>query len=186
MAIKRTTRGSAMIELIVALVSIVALFAGLVQMVSISRARHDTQYEARSEAGEDSLSDLTALFSDAEFIATRQLSTLDVCRILHIPPWMLAAQTGDSLTYSTVAEQASAFVRFSLAPWLRLIEEGLSADADLFPAPGHYCRFVLEGLLRADPAARAAFYKAALDPNTGWMTRAEVRVPEDLPAEEGA
>jgi len=57
-----------MIELIIGLVSIVALFAGLVQMVSLSRARHDTQYEARSEAGEDSLSDLDALFSDAEFI----------------------------------------------------------------------------------------------------------------------
>ena len=68
MGIKGRERGSAMIELIIGLVSIVALFAGLVQMVSISRARHDTQYEARSEAGEDSLSDLTALFSDAEFI----------------------------------------------------------------------------------------------------------------------
>jgi hypothetical protein len=57
-----------MIELIIGLVSIVALFAGLIQMVSISRARHDTQYEARSEAGENSLSDLYTLFSDAEFI----------------------------------------------------------------------------------------------------------------------
>ncbi|MBL7077046.1 MAG: hypothetical protein ISS31_06215 [Kiritimatiellae bacterium] len=68
MGTKRAQLGSAMIELIIGLVSIVALFAGLVQMVSISRARHDTQYEARSEAGAESLSDLGALLSDAEYI----------------------------------------------------------------------------------------------------------------------
>jgi phage portal protein BeeE len=96
---------------------------------------------------------------------------------------MLNAPSGDSLTYATVAEQANAFVKFSLGPWLRLIEEGLSADADLFLAPGHYCRFTLDGLLRAEPSARSAFYTAALDPDKGWMSRAEVRALEDLPAE---
>lgn len=83
--------------------------------------------------GEINWQSVSMPLGDAEFIETRRLSTLDVCRILHVPPWMLAAQSGDSLTYSTVAEQANAFVKFSLGPWLRLIEEGLSADADLFP-----------------------------------------------------
>jgi HK97 family phage portal protein len=134
--------------------------------------------------GEVNWQSVTMPLADAEFIATRKLSTLDVCRIFHVQPWMLAADVGESLTYSTVAEQARAFVTFSLGPWLRLIEEGLSADADLFPQSNSYCRFSLEGLLRADPAARAAFYKAALDKDAGWMTRAEVRALEDLPAEE--
>ena len=44
-----------MVELMVGLVSILAIFAGLMQMVSLSRARHDTQHEARSEAGEAAL-----------------------------------------------------------------------------------------------------------------------------------
>ncbi len=122
--------------------------------------------------------------TDAEYVETRRLSTAEVARIFHLPPWTIGAPSGDSLTYATVAEQANAFVKFSLGPWLRLVEEGLSADADLFPQPNHYARFELGGLLRADPAARAAFYKAALDPNTGWMTRAEARALEDLPAEE--
>ncbi|HEX5506192.1 MAG TPA: phage portal protein, partial [Thermomicrobiales bacterium] len=124
--------------------------------------------------------------TDAEFIETRKLSTAEIARIMRVPGWMIGAPVADSLTYSTVAEQANAFVKFSLGPWLRLIEEALSADADLFPQPGHYCRFALEGLLRADPAARAAFYQAALDPAKGWMTRAEVRALEDLPPEEEA
>jgi len=122
--------------------------------------------------------------TDAEFIATRKLSTAEIARIMRVPAWMIGAPTGDSLTYSTVAEQANAFVKFSLGPWLRLIEEALSADGDLFPQPSRYCRFTLEGLLRADPAARAAFYTAALHPETGWMNRAEVRALEDLPREE--
>jgi|SRR6478672_7244607 len=134
--------------------------------------------------GEVTFHQINMSAADAEFIETRRLSTLDVCRILHVPPWMLAAHTGDSLTYSTVAEQARAFVTFSLGPWFRLIEQGLSASDVLFPEPGHYCRFNLEGLLRADPAARAEFYAKALSPDTGWMTRAEVRALEDLPAEE--
>ncbi len=60
-----------MLELIVALVSIVALFVGLVQMVSLSSARHRTQYQARSEAGAAALDDLSgggAQFADAEYI----------------------------------------------------------------------------------------------------------------------
>jgi len=121
--------------------------------------------------------------TDAEFVATQKLSTAQIARIMRVPPWMVGAEAGDSLTYSTVAEQARAFVTFSLGPWLRLIEEALSGDRDLFPAPNTYCRFSIEGLLRADPAARAAFYTAALDPDKGWMTRAEVRALEDLPAE---
>lgn len=122
--------------------------------------------------------------TDAEFIETRKLSTAEIARIMRVPVWMIGAPVSDSsLTYATVSEQANAFVKFSLGPWLRLIEEGLSASEQLFPQPVHYCRFSLDGLLRAEPQARAAFYTAALNPQTGWMTRAEVRALEDLPAE---
>jgi HK97 family phage portal protein len=122
--------------------------------------------------------------TDAEFIETRKLSTAEIARIMRVPVWMIGAAVSDSsLTYATVSEQANAFVKFSLGPWLRLIEEGLSANDQLFPQPVNYCRFSLDGLLRAEPAARAAFYTAALAPQTGWMTRAEVRALEDLPAE---
>ncbi|MEZ5077300.1 MAG: phage portal protein [Solirubrobacterales bacterium] len=134
--------------------------------------------------GDVTFHQITMSAADAEFIETRRLSTLDVCRLFHLQPWMLAADTGSSLTYSTVAEQQRAFAIFSLSPWLRLAESALSADRDLFPQPNHYARFELGGLLRADPAARAAFYTAALDKDKGWMTRAEVRALEDLPAEE--
>lgn len=133
--------------------------------------------------GEVDFKPVTMPLADAEFIDTQKLSTATVARIMRVPVWMIGAPVSDSsLTYATVSEQANAFVKFSLGPWLRLIEEGLSACEALFPQPAHYCRFNLDGLLRAEPAARAAFYTAALGEN-GWMTRAEVRALEDLPAE---
>ena len=65
-------QGSAMLELMIGLVTIVALFAGLVQIVSLSSARHLTQGEARSMAGQNALDDLGSgmgQLSDADFIS---------------------------------------------------------------------------------------------------------------------
>jgi len=132
--------------------------------------------------GDVSYQSLSLSMQDAEFVAQRQLSTAEICRIFRIPTWMLSASSGDALTYSNVESQALAFVKFTLAPWLTIIEQALSADADLSPR-NVYVAFAIDGLLRADAATRAQVYTAALDPLTGWMSRAEVRALEDLPAE---
>jgi phage portal protein BeeE len=86
------------------------------------------------------------------------------------------------MTYSNVESQALSFVVFSLQPWLRSIEQALSADRDLF-GPSSYAEFLIDGLLRADSRTRAELYTRALDPLTGWMTRAEVRRLENLEPE---
>jgi hypothetical protein len=44
-------------------------------------------------------------------------------------------------------------------------------------------KFELDGLLRADAAARAEVYAKALDPATGWIRREEVRRLEELAPE---
>ncbi len=120
--------------------------------------------------------------TDAQFIEQRQFSTAEIARVFRVPPWMVGAPSGDSMTYSNVESQAAAFVKFSLAPWLTLIEQAITADPDLSPSPV-YAEFLLDGLLRAESEARARIYALALDPDRGWMTRAEVRRLENLPAE---
>jgi len=132
--------------------------------------------------GELSYQALALSMADAEFVAQRQLSTAEIARIFRIPAWMLGASSGDALTYSNVESQALAFVKFTLAPWLAIVEQALSADADLSPR-NVYVAFLVDGLLRADAATRADVYSKALDPLTGWMSREEVRALEDLPAE---
>jgi len=135
-------------------------------------------------SGEVTFTNVQMSLSDAEFLSSREFSTREVARIFRVPSWMINGSSADSLTYSTVAEQARAFVTFSLRPYLVHIEQALGASP-LF-APGTYCQFELDGLLRGDPKARAEVYSAALNSETGWMNRAEVRALEDLPPEGGA
>lgn len=133
-------------------------------------------------SGEVEFTPLSMNLDDAQFLDQRKLSAVEVARIFRVPPHMIGADTGESMTYSNTESLAIEFATFSLRPWLVLIEQALSADPALF-APRHYCSFVLDALLRADHATRADVYTKALDPMTGWMTREEVRRLENLPPE---
>lgn len=119
---------------------------------------------------------------DIEFIASRKLAAVEVARIMGVPPHLIGADPGSSLTYQTAETAALDFAKFSLRPWLVTIEQALSADRDLFTG-NTYCEFEMDGLLRSDSATRAQFYASALDPITGWMSRDEVRKLENLPGE---
>ena len=118
---------------------------------------------------------------DAEFVAARKLSAVEVARCFRIPPWMIGAEQ-ESMTYSNVESQQISFAVHSLNPWLTTIEQALSADKDLF-SQNLFCEFLVDGLLRADSATRAAVYEKALNPATGWLHRDEVRRLENLPPE---
>jgi HK97 family phage portal protein len=123
---------------------------------------------------------------DAQFLENRQLSATEVARIFRVPPWVIGAATGDELTYSNVTNQAEYFVKFSLIPHLTVIEQAITNDPDLSPR-SVFVEFLLDALLRGDAATRAQVYEKALNPVTGWMTRAEVRKLENLdPTEDEA
>jgi HK97 family phage portal protein len=122
---------------------------------------------------------------DLQFCEQRKLSTAEIARVFRVPPWMIGASAGDSMTYSNVEQQALAFVTHSLRPWLVLIEQAISNDPDLC-SQNQYCEFLLDALLRADSKTRADIYALALDPVKGWMTRSEVRRLENLEPEGAA
>jgi HK97 family phage portal protein len=119
---------------------------------------------------------------DAQFLQQRELSAREIARIFRVPAWAIDAPTGDSLTYANVGEQNRALVTHSLRPWLVRIERAISNDSDLCPG-GTYVQFELDGLLRADAKTRAETYTLALNAETGWMRREEIRELEDLPPE---
>ena len=134
-------------------------------------------------AGDIGFEPVTLSPEDAQFLGQRELSAVEVARVFRVPPWMIGAHSGDSMTYANVEMQSLAFVTFSLRPYLTAIEQALSADRDFFTAAS-YCEFLIDALLRADSATRAQVYTAGLDPNTGWLTREEVRRMENLPPEQ--
>src|SRR5215212_10368599 len=119
---------------------------------------------------------------DSQFLQQRELSAREVARIFRVPAWAIDAPTGDSLTYATALEQSRALATYSLRPWATRIERAISNDPDLCPG-GTYVQFDFDGLLRADAKTRADTYTLALNADTGWMRRDEVRELEDLPPE---
>ena len=122
---------------------------------------------------------------DLQFVEQRNLSTQEIARIFRVPPWMIGAPSGDSMTYSNTEQHALSFVTFTLRPWLVAIEQAISTDSDLCPG-ATYVEFLLDALLRADSKTRAEVYALALDPERGWMRRDEIRRLENLDPEGAA
>jgi HK97 family phage portal protein len=133
-------------------------------------------------SGDVEFTPISGALDDMQFVEQRNLSTAEIARVFRVPPWMVGASSGDSMTYSNTEQQALAFTTYSLRPWLVLIEQALSEDEDLCPGP-LYVEFLLDALLRADSKTRAEVYTAALAPDTGWATRAEIRRLENLDPE---
>lgn len=119
--------------------------------------------------------------SDAQLLESRSFSVEAICRWFRVPPWMVG-HTEKSTSWGTgIEQQMIGFLTFTLAPWLKRIEQAISKDL-LTPAERvrYYPKFAVEGLLRADSAGRAAFFGVMVD--KGIFTRDEVRELEDMPA----
>ena len=93
-----------------------------------------------------------------------------------IPPHMLM-DTEKSTSWGTgIEQQGIGFVTFTLRPWLTRLEQRITRAIS---PRDTYARFSVEGLLRGDSAARAAFYKAMWD--LGAFSTNEIRAMEELP-----
>ncbi|EMW9314803.1 phage portal protein [Salmonella enterica] len=122
---------------------------------------------------------------DAQMIETRRLSVEDVCQWFGVDPIMIGhAVQGQTMWGSGVEQLMMKFLTTSLRPWLTRIEQAIRRS---LLAPGdknkYFAEFAIEGLLRADSAARAAFYSTMTQ--NGVMTRNEARHKENLPPQPG-
>lgn len=115
---------------------------------------------------------------DVQLLESRSWSVEEICRWFRVPPWMVGHTEKSTSWGSGIEQQMIAFLVFTLGPWLRRIEQSISKDL-LTPVERlrFYPKFAVEGLLRADSAARAAFYGVMVD--KGILTRDEVRELED-------
>ncbi|HHM9296606.1 TPA: phage portal protein [Pseudomonas aeruginosa] len=120
----------------------------------------------------------------AQMLESRSFNVEEMCRWFRVPPFMVGHMDKQSSWSSSVEAQNLHFLTNSLRPLLVNIEQEITrcligeADADEF-----FAEFAVEGLLRADSTARAAWYNTALQ--NGWMSRNEVRRLENLPPIEG-
>lgn len=113
--------------------------------------------------------------SDTEFLNAYKLSVQDVCRFFAIPPEMVGAESGSSMTYSNVESRALDLLRYAIDPVLVEVEAGMT---ELLPAP-QYVQANRDALLRMTTRDRYDAHASAIA--AGWMTVDEVRGIEDLP-----
>ncbi|UWS06767.1 phage portal protein [Phaeobacter inhibens] len=122
---------------------------------------------------------------DAQMLESRGFSLEEICRFFGVPPFMIG-HTVKSTSWGTgIEQQTIGFQKFTLRRRLKRIEQSIAKQllsaADR--SAGVTIEFNIEGLLRADTEARAAFYTSMTQ--IGAMTINEVRGLENLPPIEG-
>jgi HK97 family phage portal protein len=112
---------------------------------------------------------------DSQLLESRKYSTEEIARIFNVPPPLIQDYSRNTFTNSSAAGRW--FAQFSLAPWVRKLEEAFRASV-LTEAERatHRVEFDLSGLLRGDDAQRWQNWSIALD--KGVLTPEEVRGEE--------
>lgn len=117
---------------------------------------------------------------DAQLLESRAFSIEEICRWFRVWPGLIGhASSGQTMWGTGVEQMMIGFLTFSLSPWLTRIEQAINKNL-LTPAQrvSNYSEFNLEGLLRADSAARADFYSKMTQ--NGIYTRDDCRVKENM------
>lgn len=117
---------------------------------------------------------------DAQMLETRGFGVEEICRFFRVPPWMVGHTTNSTSWGHGMEQQMIGFLTFTLRPWLTRIEQAIRKSL-LAPEERdqYYAEFSIEGLLRADSAARSAFYSTMTQ--NGIYTRDDCRQKENLP-----
>lgn len=107
---------------------------------------------------------------DAQFLETRNLQISEICRIFGVPPHKVGELSRS--TNNNIEHQGIEWVTDTIRPQAIRWEQAMQRD--LFGGRRtHSAMFDLDGLMRGDSTARAAFNASAVQ--NGYMSRNEVR-----------
>jgi HK97 family phage portal protein len=109
-----------------------------------------------------------------QYIENQKFSVEQIARIFGVPPHLVGAM--DKPTYASVEQQSIEFVRYTLLPYVRCLEQ--SVDRTLVPEPNVSWRFNLNAFERGDVKTRYECY--SIGRNGGWLSANDVRTSEDL------
>lgn len=112
---------------------------------------------------------------ESQFLATQKLGVAEIARIFGVPPEMIAAEAGNSMTYANIQSKGIDFLTYSIQPWLSKLE---SAISQLMPG-GKHVRFDPTVLLRTDLMTQLT--ATAIGIASKQMTPDEARAMADLP-----
>jgi HK97 family phage portal protein len=84
--------------------------------------------------------------NESQFLETQKYNVAQISRIFGVPPEMIAAEAGNSMTYANVEQRSIDFLTYSVQPWLTRLEAFMGT---LLPGKKHV-RFDTSVLLRTD------------------------------------
>lgn len=114
---------------------------------------------------------------DAEFLASRKFSVIEICRMFRVPPHLV--QDLERATFANIEHQSLEFVVYTLGPWLKRIEQAIRRDLLVgTDRLRYFAEFNVDSLLRGDIVSRYTAYGIAIE--KGFKTRNEVRRSENL------
>ena len=112
---------------------------------------------------------ITASASDMETMAHRESIIRDIARAYRIPLHMIVGTGGDSQTYQNIESAGMNFVRHTLLPWMRRLEDALT---ELLPQ-GQFVRLDPDEFQRADMLSRVRAQQLMI--MSGTLTPNEAR-----------
>jgi HK97 family phage portal protein len=119
---------------------------------------------------------------DSQFLESRQFNIPEIARWFNLPPHKLKDLSRSS--FSNIESEQISFVTDSILPWLVRLEQNFNmqlltaSDRDYSGRGRLYFKHNVEGLLRADAAARGTYYREMF--NIGAMSINEIREKEEM------
>lgn len=117
--------------------------------------------------------------TDAQLIESKNFQIEDICRVYRVPQHLVNKL--DRSTFSNIEQQSLEFIVYTMLPIFKRYEECMNAQL-LTPAQrkqGYFLEHKVDGLLRGDSAARAAFYASGRQ--WGWLCINDIRRLENMP-----
>ena len=113
-----------------------------------------------------------------ELIAARDQIVHEIARVFRIPAHLLLSKDGSNV-YSNIESNGLAFIRHTLLPWIRRLEDGFTT---LLPGK-QFVKLDTDEYARGDQLSRVRSFQVAV--SSGIMTPNEARAKMDLEPYEG-
>lgn len=119
---------------------------------------------------------------DSQLLETRKFQVIEIARAFGVPPHMIGETSASTSWGSGIEQMSIGFVRYTLGPHLRRIEQELNRK--LWPqSPKFFVEFNRDGLLAGDSKTESEVISKSLGgPGAqGWRTVNEARRLKNLP-----
>jgi HK97 family phage portal protein len=114
-----------------------------------------------------------------QMLEHRESIIRDIARVYRVPLHLISGTGGDSQTYQNIESMGTNFVRFTLLPWMRRVEDAIS---EMLPITQRV-RFNADEFMRADLITRVRAQQIQI--MNGTLTPNEARADDDREPYEG-